>query len=172
MQISTRTEDFIIDTLKLRIHVGPYLREVFKDPTKKKVCLSSICIFYFVKGFFLCVTAFNLIRSCMEQIEMLYGFNGTLAYTSAICLTLDRFFSLKIIGAINNVILIESCWLFCSFSGILCLLSSLLCTHPYNAWSEKEVVIWYFAYMNFAIWSNNAICLLSLLGFLRSAISY
>ncbi|CAI9099286.1 OLC1v1036074C1 [Oldenlandia corymbosa var. corymbosa] len=37
MQISTRTEDFIIDTLKLRIHVGPYLREVFKDPTKKKV---------------------------------------------------------------------------------------------------------------------------------------
>ncbi|KAJ9693704.1 hypothetical protein PVL29_009586 [Vitis rotundifolia] len=37
MQISTRTEDFVVDTLKLRIHVGPYLREVFKDPTKKKV---------------------------------------------------------------------------------------------------------------------------------------
>ncbi|XP_015970915.1 protein RRP6-like 2 [Arachis duranensis] len=37
MQISTRTEDFIVDTLKLRVHVGPYLREVFKDPTKKKV---------------------------------------------------------------------------------------------------------------------------------------
>ncbi|KAJ6693922.1 hypothetical protein OIU85_004686 [Salix viminalis] len=37
MQISTRTEDFIIDTLKLRIHVGPYLREVFKDPAKRKV---------------------------------------------------------------------------------------------------------------------------------------
>lgn len=37
MQISTRTEDFIIDTLKLRIHIGPYLREVFKDPAKKKV---------------------------------------------------------------------------------------------------------------------------------------
>lgn len=37
MQISTRTEDFVIDTLKLRIHIGPYLREVFKDPTKKKV---------------------------------------------------------------------------------------------------------------------------------------
>ncbi|GER41804.1 3'-5' exonuclease domain-containing family protein [Striga asiatica] len=37
MQISTRTEDFIIDTLKLRIHIGPYLREVFKDPTKRKV---------------------------------------------------------------------------------------------------------------------------------------
>ncbi|KAJ6434024.1 hypothetical protein OIU84_017690 [Salix udensis] len=35
--ISTRTEDFIIDTLKLRIHVGPYLREVFKDPAKRKV---------------------------------------------------------------------------------------------------------------------------------------
>ncbi|KAL2503188.1 Polynucleotidyl transferase [Forsythia ovata] len=37
MQISTRTEDFVIDTLKLRIHIGPYLREVFKDPTKRKV---------------------------------------------------------------------------------------------------------------------------------------
>ncbi|ESW33979.1 hypothetical protein PHAVU_001G114400 [Phaseolus vulgaris] len=37
MQISTRTEDFVIDTLKVRNHVGPYLRAVFKDPTKKKV---------------------------------------------------------------------------------------------------------------------------------------
>ncbi|KAL5547215.1 hypothetical protein UlMin_006902 [Ulmus minor] len=37
IQISTRTEDFVIDALKLRIHIGPYLREVFKDPTKKKV---------------------------------------------------------------------------------------------------------------------------------------
>ncbi|CAM8877295.1 unnamed protein product [Rhodiola kirilowii] len=37
MQISTRTEDFIVDTLKLRVHIGPYLREVFKDPAKKKV---------------------------------------------------------------------------------------------------------------------------------------
>ncbi|XP_051131750.1 protein RRP6-like 2 isoform X2 [Andrographis paniculata] len=37
MQISTRTEDFVIDTLKLRVHVGPHLREVFKDPTKRKV---------------------------------------------------------------------------------------------------------------------------------------
>ncbi|QCD97383.1 protein RRP6-like 2 [Vigna unguiculata] len=37
MQISTRTEDFVIDTLKVRNNVGPYLREVFKDPTKKKV---------------------------------------------------------------------------------------------------------------------------------------
>ncbi|CAL0317147.1 unnamed protein product [Lupinus luteus] len=37
MQISTRTEDFVVDTLKLRVHVGPYLREVFKDPAKRKV---------------------------------------------------------------------------------------------------------------------------------------
>ncbi|XP_004489673.1 protein RRP6-like 2 [Cicer arietinum] len=37
MQISTRTEDFVIDTLKLRIHIGPHLREVFKDPSKRKV---------------------------------------------------------------------------------------------------------------------------------------
>ncbi|KAG9452076.1 hypothetical protein H6P81_004980 [Aristolochia fimbriata] len=37
MQISTRTEDFVVDTLKLRVHVGPYLREVFKDPRKRKV---------------------------------------------------------------------------------------------------------------------------------------
>ncbi|XP_076896199.1 protein RRP6-like 2 [Bidens hawaiensis] len=37
MQISTRTEDFIVDTLKLRAQIGPYLREVFKDPTRRKV---------------------------------------------------------------------------------------------------------------------------------------
>ncbi|GAV88737.1 LOW QUALITY PROTEIN: HRDC domain-containing protein/DNA_pol_A_exo1 domain-containing protein, partial [Cephalotus follicularis] len=37
MQISTRTEDYVVDTLKLRIHIGPYLRELFKDPTKRKV---------------------------------------------------------------------------------------------------------------------------------------
>ncbi|KAL3825637.1 hypothetical protein ACJIZ3_021666 [Penstemon smallii] len=37
MQISTRTEDFVIDTLKLRVHIGPHLREVFKDPSKRKV---------------------------------------------------------------------------------------------------------------------------------------
>ncbi|KAI9093649.1 hypothetical protein K1719_027098 [Acacia pycnantha] len=37
MQISTRTEDFVIDTLKLRVYIGPFLREVFKDPTKRKV---------------------------------------------------------------------------------------------------------------------------------------
>ncbi|GMH28990.1 hypothetical protein Nepgr_030833 [Nepenthes gracilis] len=37
MQISTRTEDFVIDTLKLRIQIGPYLREIFKDPAKKKI---------------------------------------------------------------------------------------------------------------------------------------
>ncbi|CAE6200508.1 unnamed protein product [Arabidopsis arenosa] len=37
MQISTRTEDYIVDTFKLRIHIGPYLREIFKDPKKKKI---------------------------------------------------------------------------------------------------------------------------------------
>ncbi|CAM0956965.1 unnamed protein product [Alopecurus aequalis] len=37
MQISTRTEDFIVDTLKLRNYLGENLREVFQDPTKKKV---------------------------------------------------------------------------------------------------------------------------------------
>lgn len=37
MQISTRMEDFIVDTFKLRVHIGPYLREHFKDPLKKKV---------------------------------------------------------------------------------------------------------------------------------------
>ena len=44
MQISTRTEDFIVDTLKLRVHIGPYLREVFKDPSKKKVCFLRVDI--------------------------------------------------------------------------------------------------------------------------------
>ncbi|CAH2079523.1 unnamed protein product [Thlaspi arvense] len=37
MQISTRTEDYIVDTFKLRVHIGPYLRELFKDPKKRKV---------------------------------------------------------------------------------------------------------------------------------------
>nr|XP_043612897.1 protein RRP6-like 1 [Erigeron canadensis] len=37
MQISTRTEDFIVDTLKLQAHIGPYLRDLFRDPTKRKV---------------------------------------------------------------------------------------------------------------------------------------
>ncbi|KAJ1298723.1 hypothetical protein BS78_01G475500 [Paspalum vaginatum] len=37
MQISTRTEDFIVDTLKLRIYIGLYLQGPFKDPTKRKV---------------------------------------------------------------------------------------------------------------------------------------
>lgn len=42
MQISTRTEDFVIDTLKLRIHIGPYLRDLFKDPSKRKVSMLII----------------------------------------------------------------------------------------------------------------------------------
>lgn len=42
MQISTRTEDFVIDTLKLRVHIGPHLRELFKDPTKRKVKKQNI----------------------------------------------------------------------------------------------------------------------------------
>ncbi|KAF9591239.1 hypothetical protein IFM89_003190 [Coptis chinensis] len=37
MQISTRFEDFVVDTLKLHAYIGTYLREVFKDPSKKKV---------------------------------------------------------------------------------------------------------------------------------------
>jgi exosome complex exonuclease RRP6 len=37
MQISTRTEDYIVDIFKLWDHIGPYLRELFKDPKKKKV---------------------------------------------------------------------------------------------------------------------------------------
>ncbi|KAF2587583.1 hypothetical protein F2Q70_00036171 [Brassica cretica] len=37
MQISTRTEDYIVDTFKLWDHVGTYLRDIFKDPKKKKV---------------------------------------------------------------------------------------------------------------------------------------
>lgn len=37
MQVSTRTEDFVIDTLKLHAQIGPHLREVFEDPSKRKV---------------------------------------------------------------------------------------------------------------------------------------
>lgn len=106
MQISTRTEDFIVDTLKLRIHVGPYLREAFKDLTKKKVCLLTFSFFGFMTDFFIFVISFNLFRSCMEQIEILCGFKGTLAYTFAICLTLDRFCTLTLLF-IYHVILFE-----------------------------------------------------------------
>ncbi|XP_050901233.1 protein RRP6-like 2 [Lathyrus oleraceus] len=37
MQISTRAEDFVVDTLKLRVHIRPHLREIFKDSSKRKV---------------------------------------------------------------------------------------------------------------------------------------
>ncbi|XP_031492179.1 protein RRP6-like 1 [Nymphaea colorata] len=37
MQISTRSEDFVVDTLKLRDHIGPHLRDAFSDPSKRKV---------------------------------------------------------------------------------------------------------------------------------------
>ncbi|KAL4200343.1 hypothetical protein AMTRI_Chr03g149210 [Amborella trichopoda] len=37
MQISTRTEDYVVDTLKLRSHIGPQLRDAFADPSRKKV---------------------------------------------------------------------------------------------------------------------------------------
>ncbi|KAL2923961.1 Protein RRP6-like 2 [Bienertia sinuspersici] len=37
MQFSTRTEDFVVDTFRLRDHICPYLREYFVDPTKRKV---------------------------------------------------------------------------------------------------------------------------------------
>lgn len=48
MQISTRSEDYVIDTLKLRVHIGPYLREVFKDPKKKKVNLLAVYLSFLV----------------------------------------------------------------------------------------------------------------------------
>ena len=37
LQISTRLKDFIVDTLKLRAHIGDALREVFDNPDKIKV---------------------------------------------------------------------------------------------------------------------------------------
>lgn len=46
MQISTRTEDFIVDTLKLRKYLGDYLREFFRDPTKKKVQYARFLYIY------------------------------------------------------------------------------------------------------------------------------
>ncbi|KAF3456490.1 hypothetical protein FNV43_RR01141 [Rhamnella rubrinervis] len=52
MQISTRTEDFVVDALKLRIHIGPYLREVFKDPTKRKIVI--LCGFKRDFGIYVC----------------------------------------------------------------------------------------------------------------------
>lgn len=37
MQISTRREDFVVDTLKLREHIGDYLGEFFREASKRKV---------------------------------------------------------------------------------------------------------------------------------------
>eukprot|EP01018_Ginkgo_biloba_P024118 Gb_34925 [translate_table: standard] len=37
MQISTRSEDFVVDTLILHNHIGPYLGRIFADPAIKKV---------------------------------------------------------------------------------------------------------------------------------------
>lgn len=37
MQISTRTHDFIVDTIKLREQLGPALLPFFDDPSKTKV---------------------------------------------------------------------------------------------------------------------------------------
>eukprot|EP01018_Ginkgo_biloba_P037533 Gb_04996 [translate_table: standard] len=36
MQISTRSEDFVVDTLILHNHIGPYLGHIFADPVIKK----------------------------------------------------------------------------------------------------------------------------------------
>lgn len=47
MQVSTRSEDYVIDTFKLWDHIGPYLRDVFKDPTKKKVFFKMREFFFF-----------------------------------------------------------------------------------------------------------------------------
>lgn len=41
MQVSTRVRDFIIDTIKLRQHLGKALRGIFADPNKVKVLHGS-----------------------------------------------------------------------------------------------------------------------------------
>jgi ribonuclease D len=49
MQISTRTEDFIVDTLKLRRYLGDYLRDFFRDPTKRKVWYALFLYVYILR---------------------------------------------------------------------------------------------------------------------------
>ncbi|EFJ27175.1 hypothetical protein SELMODRAFT_95804, partial [Selaginella moellendorffii] len=41
MQVSTRSQDFIVDTLVLRSHIGPVLRSVFANPSIRKVIHGS-----------------------------------------------------------------------------------------------------------------------------------
>lgn len=41
MQVSSRQRDFIIDTIKLRVHLGNQLRDIFADPSKVKVLHGS-----------------------------------------------------------------------------------------------------------------------------------
>jgi len=41
MQVSSRTRDFVVDTIKLREHIGKHLRGVFTDKAKFKVLHGS-----------------------------------------------------------------------------------------------------------------------------------
>ena len=77
MQISTRTEDFVVDTFKLRVHIGPYLREVFKDPTKKKVRYTWLM--------------FLLIQHLLLYVDRVYGYLGHAWSRSRYCVVATGF---------------------------------------------------------------------------------
>lgn len=103
MQVSTRSEDFIVDTLALRSYISPCLKDIFADARIKKVfhytAWSSLFSFHVFpssirsmttklwKVYFLRTVVLSLeCRWCMGQIVILCGCRGTLAYTSATCL--------------------------------------------------------------------------------------
>jgi exosome complex exonuclease RRP6 len=68
MQISTRTEDFVVDTLKLRIHIGPHLRELFKDPSKRKVSASKL-LFLLMQHIFLILLTVFMFKQVMHGAD-------------------------------------------------------------------------------------------------------
>jgi hypothetical protein len=78
MQISTREEDFVIDTLALREELEA-LNEVFTDPSIVKVCT-----LIFPKSHSLLT---GVSRSFMGRTEILSGFSKISIYTLSTCLT-------------------------------------------------------------------------------------
>lgn len=75
MQISTRSEDFIVDTLKLRSELV-MLNEVFTDPKIVKVCACQsviYCVLWWAWWFHIfCTISFEMIDSALATLNLLF----------------------------------------------------------------------------------------------------
>ncbi|KAM0836574.1 hypothetical protein ACQ4PT_062223 [Festuca glaucescens] len=88
MQISTRTEDFIVDTLKLCKYLGERLREAFQDPTKKKVMYGATRDIMWLQrdfGIYIC----NLFDIGQLKLDLLTANRLQESYRWAICQRAD-----------------------------------------------------------------------------------